>query len=123
MNQNMTTSFGMCSASNHSANGSHKLSVLFAPGSLFAGGEETGLVESHDLSRQNVDLGQICDLLLDQVREFKTLLDCHAVVVTTDPEGRITHVNSRFCEISKYAREELLGQDLRILNSGYHDRT
>jgi PAS domain S-box-containing protein len=122
MNQNMTTSFGMRSASNHSANGSHKLSALFAPGNLFAG-EETGLGKSHDLSRQNVDLEQICDLLLDQVREFKTLLDHHAVVVTTDPEGRITHVNSRFCEISKYAREDLLGQDLRILNSGYHDRT
>ena len=60
------------------------------------------------------------DAVLLNLQDMKYALDRSAIVAITDIRGEITYVNDKFCEASKYSREELIGQSHRILNSGYH---
>ncbi len=59
------------------------------------------------------------------LQDFSNLhyaLDVSAIVAVTDTKGKIIYANNKFCEISKYSLKELIGQDHRILSSGFHDK-
>ncbi|WP_373034854.1 HD domain-containing phosphohydrolase [Sulfurimonas sp.] len=74
--------------------------------------------------KTHVDLHEAKEKLREEVNETKTLLeqyklavDASASVSKADLDGNITYVNDRFCELSKYSKEELLGKNHRIFRS------
>jgi len=54
--------------------------------------------------------------------EVKTGLEQAAIVDVADAEGMIRYVNDRFCQISQYCRDELIGQTYQLVNSGFHSK-
>ncbi|MEZ5427843.1 MAG: PAS domain S-box protein [Pyrinomonadaceae bacterium] len=80
-----------------------------------------GFAITHDETTRKTLENEIQEFL-NQLKNFKFALEASAIVAITDKSGRIIYVNEKFCEISKYSRQELLGQDHRIINSGYHPK-
>ncbi len=61
-----------------------------------------------------------CAATLRELELQKQALDQHSLVSITDVKGNITYANQKFIEVSGYSREELLGQNHRVLKSGRH---
>ncbi|MEH7523001.1 PAS domain S-box protein [Bacillus sp. JJ1503] len=59
---------------------------------------------------------------LHELVDLQFALDESTIVAFTNHKGIITYVNQKFCEVSKYSAEELIGQDHRIINSNYHSK-
>ncbi len=70
----------------------------------------------HEIVTVNTSLNDV-NQELGYVRDA---MDKHAIIVETDSDGIITRVNRKFCEITQYAADEIVGQTHRIINSGYH---
>jgi diguanylate cyclase (GGDEF)-like protein/PAS domain S-box-containing protein len=82
-----------------------------------------GVVVSKLMAALLLRLGGTARKLEQSLNELgfqKRGLDEHAIVSISDARGLITYVNDKFCRVSQYSAEELLGQDHRLLSSGYH---
>ena len=83
-------------------------------------------IQVRELKQQLKQESQVISLRLEDVykelSDYKIALDESSIVAITDQRGTINFVNDKFCQISKYSETELLGQDHRIVNSGYHSK-
>lgn len=59
-------------------------------------------------------------IVQNDLANFENSISNFLIVAKTDPKGRITYANDKFCEISGYTRKELVGKDHRIVNSNTH---
>lgn len=69
---------------------------------------------SHSISQTN--------LVNKELSEFEDFVDNSVLVSKADSKGRITYVNDKFCEVSGWERDEVIGKNHNIVNSGYHDK-
>lgn len=89
------------------------------------GKEEELTAQNEELLAQQETLEEQQNRLEESVLDLKNLniaLNKSSIVAITDKNGILTYVNDKFCEISKYSRDELIGQDHRVINSNFHSK-
>jgi PAS domain S-box-containing protein len=57
---------------------------------------------------------------LKELSDYSYAIEHSAIVAITDQKGIVLFVNENFCKISKYTAEELIGLDMKLINSKYH---
>ncbi len=109
-------------------------SHILSPGSalhwiLFVGGLVVGsfLVVIFIMRNRTARIRRLADKTQQQlIRELdlqKRALDEHSILAITDNKGVINYVNDKFCKMTKYSREELIGKTYRVVNSGLHPKS
>lgn len=84
---------------------------------------ELEIAERKQFEEQLAERALALEKTMGELETQKFAMDQHSIVAIADPAGKIVYANDRFCEISQYSCEELLGQNHRILNSGYHPKS
>jgi PAS domain S-box-containing protein len=84
-------------------------------------GKPARIILSNDVT-EKIKIEESLRKTLKEVSDYKYALDESSIIAITDQKGTIKHVNNNFCKISKYSAEELIGQDHRIINSGFHPK-
>ena len=59
---------------------------------------------------------------LKEISDYKYALDQSSIISITDPEGNIKFINEKFIKIFKFSKEELIGHNHNIINSGHHPK-
>lgn len=59
---------------------------------------------------------------MEEITTSDELLIETSLISKADKFGKITYANDKFCDVSGYTLEELLGQDHRVVNSGTHPK-
>ncbi|GAB4227190.1 MAG: EAL domain-containing protein [Elainellaceae cyanobacterium] len=77
---------------------------------------------AHDFNHYN-QLNNALQQSLRELTDIKFSLDQSSIVTITDTKGAITYANSKFCKIFQFSQNELIGQNHRIVNSGFHSKT
>lgn len=78
------------------------------------------VIEREQLRRRLQGERQALQQAIAELRQQKAALDAHCLVSICDANGQITYANPRFCNISGYRENELLGQNHRLIKSGLH---
>lgn len=97
------------------------LHVRLVPDLMQGGGVPGALAIFVDVT-ETMKAKALADESMREVADLKAALDAHAIVAVTDAKGVITRVNEKFCTISQYGRDELIGSTHKVINSGHHDR-
>ncbi|MBM7570954.1 PAS domain-containing protein [Aquibacillus albus] len=99
----------------------HQFSLFFKKNTITLHQVTYHIITLHKSNHETVT-GVEPQRILNELLDMKYALDESTILAITDQTGKIKYVNDKFSEVSKYSKEELIGQDHRIINSGYHDK-
>jgi PAS domain S-box-containing protein len=79
--------------------------------------------KTNDLARQLTLINVSLEKSLKDLRDINFALEHATILAKTDKYGIINYVNDKFCEISKYSKEEIIGNRFGLISGHYHSKT